>query len=355
MPTLSSIKIPPPKSWEEFEEITLDACKLRWENPDLQMHGRRGQKQDGVDIFGANHVFSSVGVQCKNYKEPPSLELVHKEIVNAEKFKPGIGILYIAVSSETDAKIQKEIRQLSLERTIKGDFPIMMLFWNDIIQDLARNSNVLRKHYPQFSIDEFQTPSEDKKLFSIYDLAYNGLNLDYYLELVFGEIGTMVGENPLQIKSLIHTIKFSASNVMDDNLYHDFEMVCNNLKDYLFPKDGFGTDFNWDVPLNLSNEIISTVSGVQYNLNTKERIVYNIAKTLVNWAQWEIKSNDEPYGDASWLKLRELIAKLEIDNLNQRLLEIEKQYNELKGVYRSGFPHKVYNAVRQELIYLGDK
>ena len=90
MPTLSSMKIPPPKSWEEFEEITLDACKIKWENPDLQMHGRQGQAQCGVDIYGANHIFKNIGVQCKNYESELSLSLIKDEIRKAETFTPKI-------------------------------------------------------------------------------------------------------------------------------------------------------------------------------------------------------------------------------------------------------------------------
>ena len=74
MPTLSSMKIPPPISWEEFEEITLDACKIRWENPDLQMHGRKGQAQNGVDIYGSNHLFDSIGVQLRRKLELPIVD-----------------------------------------------------------------------------------------------------------------------------------------------------------------------------------------------------------------------------------------------------------------------------------------
>lgn len=52
MPTISSSKVPSPKSWDEFEEITLSAAKLRWNSTDFYRHGRQGQKQDGVDIWG---------------------------------------------------------------------------------------------------------------------------------------------------------------------------------------------------------------------------------------------------------------------------------------------------------------
>lgn len=41
MPTISSSKVPSPKSWDEFEEITLSAAKLRWNSTDfIVMDGR---------------------------------------------------------------------------------------------------------------------------------------------------------------------------------------------------------------------------------------------------------------------------------------------------------------------------
>ena len=67
MPTLSNINLPTPKSWDEFEEITLDALRIKWDSPNLQRHGRQGQAQAGVDIFGDDYLSQKAGVQCKKY------------------------------------------------------------------------------------------------------------------------------------------------------------------------------------------------------------------------------------------------------------------------------------------------
>lgn len=52
MPTISSSVVPTPKSWDEFEDITLAAAKLRWNSTDSQRNGRQGQKQVGIDVYG---------------------------------------------------------------------------------------------------------------------------------------------------------------------------------------------------------------------------------------------------------------------------------------------------------------
>jgi len=52
MPTIPSMKIPTPKDWQEFESLVRDAMILRWNSPNLQKHGRTGQAQQGVDVWG---------------------------------------------------------------------------------------------------------------------------------------------------------------------------------------------------------------------------------------------------------------------------------------------------------------
>ncbi len=66
MPTLATIHLPKPKDWNEFEEICLDVAKLRWSTPNWVRHGRQGQKQNGVDIYGYDELERLIGIQCKN-------------------------------------------------------------------------------------------------------------------------------------------------------------------------------------------------------------------------------------------------------------------------------------------------
>ena len=66
MPTLASANIPTPKSWDEFEDIALSAAKLRWRSENFFRHGRTGQRQDGVDIFGTPDDGRQRGLQGKN-------------------------------------------------------------------------------------------------------------------------------------------------------------------------------------------------------------------------------------------------------------------------------------------------
>lgn len=170
MPTIAGSNIPPPKSWDEFEDIVLSAAKLRWKSTDFFRNGRQGQRQDGVDVFGNSNEGMMIGIQCKNTIHRLSEDVVCSEIKKAESFEPTLGALYIATTSSRDAALQESIRKISKERRIAGKFFVEILFWEDIEHDLSLDEREFFKHYPQFSpnkdIPSNNLPKEyDKKLY----------------------------------------------------------------------------------------------------------------------------------------------------------------------------------------------
>jgi hypothetical protein len=165
MPTIASSNVPTPKSWDEFEDITLAAAKLRWNSSDFFRNGRPGQKQDGVDIWGHDDDNRHIGVQCKNTVDGVSLETVKDEIANAKAFAPKLDRLYIATTAKRDAVLQKAVRKISQQRATAGQFKVDVLFWDDICQDLAKNDDVFFRHYPQSKQGTDPVAEHDKRLF----------------------------------------------------------------------------------------------------------------------------------------------------------------------------------------------
>ena len=43
MSSLRNKQIPPPASWEEFEDMCCDLWRLLWDDRNAQKHGRKGQ------------------------------------------------------------------------------------------------------------------------------------------------------------------------------------------------------------------------------------------------------------------------------------------------------------------------
>lgn len=166
MPTISLSKVPPPKSWDEFEDISLSAAKLRWNSTDFFRHGRQGQKQDGVDIWGHDDDGRHLGLQCKNTTGGISLDVVEAEIKNAEEFTPKLDRLYVVTTAPRDTQIQKSVREISQNRSNAGGFKVDLLFWDDICNDLAKDENVFFGHYPQFKLGDDPAKRHDINLWN---------------------------------------------------------------------------------------------------------------------------------------------------------------------------------------------
>lgn len=163
MVTIAQTRLPPPKSWSEFEDICRDSFGERWSNPDLTKHGRQGQRQRGVDIYGNDHAGNRVGIQCKNTASPISPTLIAAEVAIAEEFEPPITKLYIATTYDTDASIQQHVRCLSESRVSQGKFGVEIVSWPEIVQDLAKNPALAAKHYPQHFPPSAATPTNMRR------------------------------------------------------------------------------------------------------------------------------------------------------------------------------------------------
>lgn len=150
MPTIADSRLPTPISSSEFEEICRDSFGERWSNPNLVKHGRPGQAQQGVDIYGCDHRGARIGIQCKNTIRSITKTIVATEVSNAEGFSPPIEALYIATTCAADAPLQKHLRALSGTRISQGKFGVEIVFWGEIVQDLSRNPTLVSKHYPHF-------------------------------------------------------------------------------------------------------------------------------------------------------------------------------------------------------------
>jgi hypothetical protein len=108
-----------------------------------------------------------VGLQCKNTWSGLSNDTILEEVKKAESFKPALVQLYVATTAETDRTLQGFVRELSEQRATEGRFEVVVLFWNDIWQDLTLEESRLFQHYPQLKPKEYPAagPSHDLKLF----------------------------------------------------------------------------------------------------------------------------------------------------------------------------------------------
>ena len=91
-------KLPEPTNWQDFENLCCDLWKSIWGDPDTKRHGRQGQPQAGVDVYGHPTYSRRLhGVQCKCKSSVSESALTKGEITtevgNAQSFRPKISQL----------------------------------------------------------------------------------------------------------------------------------------------------------------------------------------------------------------------------------------------------------------------
>ena len=155
---IRSYEIHPPKNEEEFEDMCCSLFSFHF-NAEFERNGRKGQKQNGVDVYGKVDG-AWYGIQCKKRKHGNNLSIreIDGEIKQAKDFKPPLKKLIIATTSSRDEKTQEYIRKINDKNNL--NFEVMIYFWEKISDLLHRFPDVHRKFYPEYFQKEAPTYSE---------------------------------------------------------------------------------------------------------------------------------------------------------------------------------------------------
>jgi tetratricopeptide (TPR) repeat protein len=158
--SLSSIELPKPKDWQDFERKTRVLFKHVLNDPSIQLHGRSGQRQNGVDIFGCrdgNPQFP-VGIQCKQtFSESVGEKELRSEVSKARNFQPHLTEFILASTARRDVHIQK-IARLITEELATSNHPLRVSVWGweDIEENAAEHEAAFKTFYPSLPVSSEQ-------------------------------------------------------------------------------------------------------------------------------------------------------------------------------------------------------
>ncbi|EML0203188.1 hypothetical protein ACPF38_003697 [Vibrio cholerae] len=153
MKNIPPVQIPPPRNWQDFENLCCDLWAQVWNDQNTQKNGRSGQAQHGVDIFGrpSNANGKYYGIQCKgkdNYSGSIlAVDELNSEVEKASKFSPKIDCFIIATTSVKDAAIEMRAREITEENRKKGIFSVHVFGWPDIVDKLSEHPEIMGKYY----------------------------------------------------------------------------------------------------------------------------------------------------------------------------------------------------------------
>ncbi|MBI3267862.1 MAG: pentapeptide repeat-containing protein [Planctomycetes bacterium] len=165
MPAAWETQIQPPTDPEAFERLCRDLWAAIWRDPDAKMHGRSGQRQCGVDVFGRTYPDRAwAGVQCKRKDSLLHTTLteieVRDEVKQAQGFRPPLSHFTMATTGPRDATIQGLARNITADHASKALFAVQVWSWEDIRQELGFWPDILRKHFPDSPYGRFAAPEE---------------------------------------------------------------------------------------------------------------------------------------------------------------------------------------------------
>ncbi|MCF7821695.1 MAG: hypothetical protein K9M17_04555 [Mariprofundaceae bacterium] len=153
MTSFTSRQLQPPSNWQDFEKLCHLLWMKIWKDDNAVMHGRQGQSQYGVDVYGRIEGKGDYeGIQCKgkdaNFGGAVTDAELRAEVTKAKKFEPKLSTFILATTAQNDAKIQVEARKITEEHEKLGLFSVIVLGWGEIHQRLALYPDVIEVFYP---------------------------------------------------------------------------------------------------------------------------------------------------------------------------------------------------------------
>jgi tetratricopeptide (TPR) repeat protein/predicted nucleic acid-binding protein len=140
-----------PANPDDFERLCLRLLKAHWNCPTLELYGRRGERQHGIDIIDMSGEEPLRAAQCKLYDEgntiPPAD--IEAEVEAATKFDVRVGIYAICTTARVSTQAQKAILSINQEHRKTGLFQVELFTWDRLDE--------LLEEFPSIRDDVYRT------------------------------------------------------------------------------------------------------------------------------------------------------------------------------------------------------
>lgn len=149
---LGALQIAAPTDWSAFERLCRDLWARVWDNAELQLNGRTGQAQSGVDVFGniKKQTGNTGGIQCKKrdlfVDDSLTVDELSGIVEEAKTFNPTLREFVIAYTGKRNTALQEEARKISDANQGQGLFSVRVCSWDDIKDLLGSHSDLVEQY-----------------------------------------------------------------------------------------------------------------------------------------------------------------------------------------------------------------
>ena len=144
-----------PKNEADFERMCLELLRRHWSLPGLELFGKRGEAQYGIDILDTSGSVPVFAAQCKLKEENktlPPLE-IQAEVDKAKQFIPLLGKYAILTTAKISTQAQRKVREINQEHKSLGLFEVELLAWDQLCALLHQYTEVQEQFYGQLGIE----------------------------------------------------------------------------------------------------------------------------------------------------------------------------------------------------------
>lgn len=156
MHALAATQIPKPSDEQAFERASLRLWRGLLADPAVQLNARRGQGQDGVDLYGMRdrNPDQYVGIQCKLKGDGKQLteREVREEVQKALTFEPSLREYFVVTTAPDDGKLHELARTITRELHAAGrDMLIYIWGWGNLEERICQDDEARRAFDPGYA------------------------------------------------------------------------------------------------------------------------------------------------------------------------------------------------------------
>lgn len=194
---LRFIDIPKIENDAQLEDLAKALSKASGLYENVNINGRSGQKQDGVDVYARKKEDPNwIGIQCKVRSSNSSFSKTEllSEVNQAKDFNPKLSEFYLYTTLSRDSVTQRNVREIADDLVQNDEFLFDVLFWEDIEELLKKKKyeTVYYQFYHTFFRDNLALGHSIGKLINLH-LGFDSM-LDTQYDIKVGKIPNHKGE-----------------------------------------------------------------------------------------------------------------------------------------------------------------
>ncbi len=143
-----------PTNDDVFEEMCLQLLRSYWSRPRLELFGKRGERQFGIDILDLGGEAPIYAAQCKLKEEHKTLPPadIQEEVDKAKKFTPPLGKYAILTTAKVSAQAQRKVREINQSHKATGLFEVELFTWERLCSLLQQYTEVQEQFYGEIAL-----------------------------------------------------------------------------------------------------------------------------------------------------------------------------------------------------------